>query len=255
MSHLDYILSEIDHAVKFGGVPAKFNKFGEVPIGTFTARVLVSYSGILPKETIAFLVQQGLNARNWVIFSTNLSDSTGFRTLRIDGNIYHHNAPIVISGLLKEDITSLNLVTVLNNPEVTTSGVTASASTPTATGVANGVYTAQSGDTLSKIAAKFNTTVAALAALNGITNINQISVGQKLKVSGKATTAPIDTITDIIATGGTAPSNNAGVPPPAPTGQNWFDKTFFTGAGTLSAAGIAVLVVGAAVVVMKSRDK
>lgn len=44
------------------------------------------------------------------------------------------------------------------------------------------VYTVQSGDSLGKIAKKFNTTVDALAKLNGIKDINKISVGQKLKI-------------------------------------------------------------------------
>lgn len=43
-------------------------------------------------------------------------------------------------------------------------------------------YTVKSGDTLGAIAARFNTTVKALAAANGITNPDRIAVGQKLKV-------------------------------------------------------------------------
>ncbi|QNU67820.1 LysM peptidoglycan-binding domain-containing protein [Ruminiclostridium herbifermentans] len=43
-------------------------------------------------------------------------------------------------------------------------------------------YTVKSGDTLSALAKKFGTTVAELAKLNNITNVNKISVGQKLKV-------------------------------------------------------------------------
>jgi peptidoglycan L-alanyl-D-glutamate endopeptidase CwlK len=43
-------------------------------------------------------------------------------------------------------------------------------------------YTVQKGDTLEKIAKKFNTTVAALQKLNSIKNPNLIRVGQKLRV-------------------------------------------------------------------------
>ena len=43
-------------------------------------------------------------------------------------------------------------------------------------------YTVQRGDTLSRIAVKFNTTVAQLVALNGISNPNLIFAGQVLKV-------------------------------------------------------------------------
>lgn len=51
---------------------------------------------------------------------------------------------------------------------------------------ATGTYTVQSGDTLSAIAAKYNTTVANLAAINAIGNPNLLQVGQVLKVTGTA---------------------------------------------------------------------
>lgn len=50
------------------------------------------------------------------------------------------------------------------------------------------VYTVKAGDTLSEIAAKAHTTVNALAALNGIKDVNVIHVGQELKLSGHAAT-------------------------------------------------------------------
>lgn len=43
-------------------------------------------------------------------------------------------------------------------------------------------YTVQSGDSLSKIAARYNTTVSTLAALNGISNPDVIYVGQTIKI-------------------------------------------------------------------------
>ena len=43
-------------------------------------------------------------------------------------------------------------------------------------------YTVKSGDNLTKIAAKYGTTVDALVALNGIKNANLINVGQVLKL-------------------------------------------------------------------------
>lgn len=47
-------------------------------------------------------------------------------------------------------------------------------------------YTVQSGDTLSGIAAKYGTSVSALASLNGISNTDYIYIGQKLTVKGSA---------------------------------------------------------------------
>ncbi len=68
---------------------------------------------------------------------------------------------------------------------------------------AGGSYTVKSGDTLSGIASRHNTTVAALQALNGIANPNRIFVGQTIRLPG----AP--------PTGGTAP-----VTPPPPVGPS-----------------------------------
>lgn len=48
-----------------------------------------------------------------------------------------------------------------------------------------GAYVVARGDTLSKIAARFGTTVAALARANGISNPNLIRVGQVLRVDGQ----------------------------------------------------------------------
>ena len=52
------------------------------------------------------------------------------------------------------------------------------------------VYTVKSGDTLSGIAKKYNTTYQKLAAYNGIKNPNLISVGQKIKILNVASAAP-----------------------------------------------------------------
>ncbi|ORI83787.1 LysM peptidoglycan-binding domain-containing protein [Leuconostoc lactis] len=55
-------------------------------------------------------------------------------------------------------------------------------------------YTVKSGDTLSRIAAQFKMSVAKIAALNQISNVNAINVGQVLKVNG--TTANTNTNTN-----------------------------------------------------------
>lgn len=47
-----------------------------------------------------------------------------------------------------------------------------------------GVYVVRPGDTLSGIATRLNTTVTALAQLNGIANVNRIAVGQRLLIPG-----------------------------------------------------------------------
>ena len=47
-------------------------------------------------------------------------------------------------------------------------------------------YTVQPGDSLSKIALRYGTTVYALMSLNGLSNANHIYVGQKLKISAQS---------------------------------------------------------------------
>lgn len=64
-------------------------------------------------------------------------------------------------------------------------------------------YTVKSGDTLSGIAAKFNVTTKKLQNLNGIKNPNKISVGDKLKIKGKAKKGTASTKTYKIKSGDT----------------------------------------------------
>lgn len=56
-------------------------------------------------------------------------------------------------------------------------------------------YTVRRGDTLSEIAARYNTTTSALAALNNISNVNLIYVGEVLTVSGSASSTTTSTST------------------------------------------------------------
>jgi LysM repeat protein len=59
---------------------------------------------------------------------------------------------------------------------------------PTAQPQPTGTYVVVAGDTLSRIAARYGTTVAALAQANNIANPNLIFVGQVLKIVGATTT-------------------------------------------------------------------
>ncbi|MBI5975017.1 LysM peptidoglycan-binding domain-containing protein [Staphylococcus canis] len=66
---------------------------------------------------------------------------------------------------------------------------------------ASSVYTVQSGDTLSQIAARYETTYQNIMQLNGLSNFI-IYPGQQLKVSGSAASTP-STSTPQVNTGGT----------------------------------------------------
>jgi len=67
-----------------------------------------------------------------------------------------------------------------STPTVTPIAPVATATTDINAPVPSNVYIIQPGDTLGRIAARFNTTIATLAQLNGITNPNTIYYGQRL---------------------------------------------------------------------------
>lgn len=68
-------------------------------------------------------------------------------------------------------------------------------------------YTVQSGDTLSAIASKHNTSVESLAQKNQISNVNLISVGQILEVGETATAETTATASPAAETTTNASSN------------------------------------------------
>ena len=54
---------------------------------------------------------------------------------------------------------------------------------PTAQATPPGSYEVVDGDTLSDIASRFNTTVEALVAANGLANADELTIGQVLKIA------------------------------------------------------------------------
>lgn len=109
-------------------------------------------------------------------------------------------------------------------------------------------YTVKSGDTLSKIAAAHNTTVAALVALNNISNANLIHVGQVLRISGTGTTQTTPVVNN--------PNTTVPVitPPitPQPKETGFFDGIEkVIGKAGISVTMLAVVAVG--IIVLKNR--
>ncbi|MAS34209.1 MAG: hypothetical protein CL610_09385 [Anaerolineaceae bacterium] len=81
----------------------------------------------------------------------------------------------------------------LTTPEPTGTSAPVVTATPiptTPVPVTQTIYIVQRGDSLSRIARQFDTTVNALAQLNGIVNINRIQVGQRLRIPGVPTPVP-----------------------------------------------------------------
>ncbi|WP_105114090.1 LysM peptidoglycan-binding domain-containing protein [Streptococcus suis] len=79
-------------------------------------------------------------------------------------------------------------ITLKKNMKTTIAGLVAGATLLTAGVVSAETYTVQSGDTLSAIASKYNTSVEKLAEQNKISNPNLIHVGQAIEVSETAST-------------------------------------------------------------------
>jgi LysM repeat protein len=75
----------------------------------------------------------------------------------------------------------------------TASSVPTSAPAATNAPQGNTSYVVRPGDTLSEIAARFNTTMSAIIQLNGITNPNNIRWGQRLIIPGAQSPAPTAT--------------------------------------------------------------
>ncbi len=86
----------------------------------------------------------------------------------------------------------------LKIPGTSTANPPAASPTPQPTAIlqSTGTYTVQVGDTLNKIATRFNTTINALMRLNNITDANIVFVGQVLKVpaDGAVAATPIPTV-------------------------------------------------------------
>lgn len=97
------------------------------------------------------------DGKNFKVIEGNMSNAVGYRTLAINGKY--------IRGFGVPDYSKV-----------------ADSGNDTTTGSSYIVYTAVAGDTLSRIAAKYNTTYQELASYNGISNPNLIFVGQKIKI-------------------------------------------------------------------------
>ncbi|MCT8395281.1 LysM peptidoglycan-binding domain-containing protein [Weissella soli] len=84
----------------------------------------------------------------------------------------------------------------MKNAKLILSSVVTLATMGMTAGVASAdTYSVKSGDTLSEIAEINNTTIEKLAALNGITNVNFLSIGQEIEVSADASTAESAAVT------------------------------------------------------------
>lgn len=128
-------------------------------------------------------------------------------TLRIIANRFGTTVDSLLAA--NPDITNANVIYEGQRIKVYSGPVTPPPNNPPPTG--GQVYYAQRGDTLRKIAAKFNTTVDAILKVNPrITNPNLIYVGQAITIPGEASTYIVqrgDTLRIIAARFGTTVDN------------------------------------------------
>jgi putative chitinase len=81
----------------------------------------------------------------------------------------------------------------------------------------NSVYIVLPGDSLTRIARLFNTTIGALAQLNGIVNPNQIQVGQRLLIPAVGTGGGLPTATVVVGVPATATPSSGIMPTMTPS--------------------------------------
>lgn len=98
----------------------------------------------------------------------------------------------------------------MKNAKLILSSVVTLATMGMTAGVASAdTYSVKSGDTLSEIAETNNTTIEKLAALNGITNVNFLSIGQKIEVSADASTSESAAVTTTTTSEATSTTSEA----------------------------------------------
>jgi LysM repeat protein len=102
------------------------------------------------------------------------------------------------NGMSWQDLYELNKAVIGSDPNLIKAGQVlrlSGASAPTKAPAKAKTYVVKAGDNLSLIAERYNTSVAALVKLNGISNPNVIYPGQVLKVSGGSAPAAPSTYT------------------------------------------------------------
>lgn len=139
-----------------------------------------------------------------------------------------------------------HLIYVNQSLEIPTDGNQAEEKTTTPAPTATGTYTVQAGDSLWTIAQKYNTTVDALAQLNGLNLNSLLHVGQSLKVTGTATASATQAATQTTASQATAQTattsqattsyNTQAAAQPAQTNQAATTQTYANNGSVVSIA-------------------
>ncbi|MFO7537563.1 MAG: LysM peptidoglycan-binding domain-containing protein [Chloroflexota bacterium] len=147
-----------------------------------------------------------MKKRNWLVISVVLVLLLGMTTA-VSALTYRVQLGDTLTGIARRFSTTVQAIVQLNNIpnpnliyvgqelEIPETGQPPPPPAPTPTPPPGGqtTYVVQPGDTLSRIAGRFGTTVALLAQVNNISNPNLIYVGQILIVPGTGQPPPVPT--------------------------------------------------------------
>jgi peptidoglycan/xylan/chitin deacetylase (PgdA/CDA1 family)/spore germination protein YaaH len=179
-------LTKCDDFVK--GITGQSTKpYFRPPNGDYNAAVLQALGDAGYSKTILWTVDtqdyDGIPASQ--IEQTALDQASPGGIIIMHANYGAVNTPAalpgIISGLKAEGYKFVTIEELLTYD-------TATPTTPAAPSTGS-TYTVKSGDTLGKIAAAYGVTVQAIASANGISNVNVISVGQKLTIPAKTSSS------------------------------------------------------------------
>jgi len=129
------------------------------------------------RSTILYTVQPGDTVGKLATLYGSTTDAI------ISANGLNNNALIFVGQGL---IIPVRLPAPATSTPTPTPPVSATPGGSTSSGSTGTVYTVQPGDTLGRIAQRYNLTVTTLAQINGIVNPNRIFVGQQLVIPGSA---------------------------------------------------------------------
>lgn len=144
---------------------------------------------VLKKNTKAFLAGT-IGAMGLLLGSSQVASANTTVKVKSGDTVWNFAKKYGVSIQSIEKLNKVSadshLIYVNQSLEIPTDGNQAEEKTTTPAPTATGTYTVQAGDSLWTIAQKYNTTVDALAQLNGLNLNSLLHVGQSLKVTGTA---------------------------------------------------------------------